>query len=218
MLRGLTSILMVMAVLAIGALAAKEFVMPQASPARTYPAHDEHPMEKVTIAVDPYDTQQKMKAFRTDYLRYGFVPLFVVVTNEGDAPIALTSIRVQLNTRDRGRSSPAEDGDVLRRLTTTRKISNEASGGQRIPLPFPKKPSTVSNREALDELVMARFQAKAIEPHASHAGFLFFDVSGLDDPLRGATLIVTGVKGADGNELMYFEVPLSKYLESREPI
>ncbi len=192
--------------------------MPQANPARTYPAHDEHPLEKVTVAVDPYDTREKMKVFRTDYLKYGFVPLFIVVTNDGDAPIALTAIKVQLNTRDRGRSAPADDGDLLRRLTTTRKISNEASGSQRLPIPFPRKPSTSSNRQALDEVTMARFQAKAIEPHASHAGFLFFDVSGLDDPLRGATLVITGVKGSDGNELMYFEVPLSKYLDSREPI
>jgi hypothetical protein len=58
----------------------------------------------------------------------------------------------------------------------------------------------------------------AIEPHSSHAGFFFFDTSQLDDPLRGATLYITGVKGADGNELMYFEVNLTKYLEKREPI
>jgi hypothetical protein len=217
MSRGL-AVMLSLSLLAMSALAAKEFVMPQPSAARSYPAHDEHPMEKVTIAVDPYDTKEKVKAFRSDYLRYGFVPLFVVVTNDSDEPIALTGIKVQLNTRDRGRSTPAEDGDVLRRLSNTRKIQNDASGGQTIPLPFPKSPKGAVNREVLDELVSARFQAKAIEPHATHAGFLFFDVSGLDDPLRGATLIVTGVKGADGNELMYFEVPLSKYLESREPI
>ena len=35
------------------AMGAKEFLMPDAHPARTYPAHDERPMEKVTVAVDP---------------------------------------------------------------------------------------------------------------------------------------------------------------------
>jgi hypothetical protein len=217
MLRSI-SVVVIVAVFALAALAAKEFVMPAAKAAHTYPAHDEHPMEKVTFAVDPYDTQLKIKTFRNDYLKYGFIPLFVIVTNDSDAPIALTNIKVQLNTRDRGRSAPAEDNDVLRRVTNTRKISNEASGGQRLPLPFPKAPKSANNRDTLDELISSRFFAKAIEPHATHAGFLFFDVSGLDDPLRGATLVITGVRGADGNELMYFEVPLTKYLESREPI
>jgi hypothetical protein len=219
LLRSIASVAVVVVLSSLAAIAAKEFVMPAPKPARTYPAHDEHPMEKVVIAIDPYDTQQKIKTFRNDYLKYGFMPLFLVVTNDGDAPIALTNIKVQLNTRDRGRSTPAEDDDVLRRFTSTRKISNEAgSGSQRFPIPLPRKPSTASNRETLDELTAARFQAKAIEPHGTHAGFLFFDVSGLDDPLRGATLVITGVKGADGNELMYFEIPLSKYLDNREPI
>src|SRR5579859_584443 len=33
----------------VGSWAAKEFVMPSAQPARTYPAHDDHPLEKVTV-------------------------------------------------------------------------------------------------------------------------------------------------------------------------
>ena len=34
-------------------LSAKDFVKPTAQPAKTYPAHDDHPDEKVAIAADP---------------------------------------------------------------------------------------------------------------------------------------------------------------------
>ena len=40
--------------------------MPDAHSARTYPAHDEHPMEKVTVAVDPYDVEYKANILRSN--------------------------------------------------------------------------------------------------------------------------------------------------------
>ena len=56
--------------------------------------------------------------------------------------------------------------------------------------------------------------AKAVEPHSTQVGFLFFDVSGISVPLAGAHFYLTGVRDARGNELMYFEVPLEKYLSA----
>jgi hypothetical protein len=41
---------------------------------------------------------------------------------------------------------------------------------------------------------------------------MFFDVSGISTPLAGATFYVAGINDAKGNELMYFEIPLEKYL------
>jgi hypothetical protein len=43
----------------LSAVAGTEFVMPTAHAARTYPARDEHSTEKVTVAVDPYDVEDK---------------------------------------------------------------------------------------------------------------------------------------------------------------
>ena len=58
------------------AIAAKEFVMPAAQPARAYPAHDDHPMEKVAVAVDPYDVEDKASIFTVNYRNYGYIPVF----------------------------------------------------------------------------------------------------------------------------------------------
>src|SRR5213596_2797287 len=82
-------------------LAAKEFVMPQAQPARTYPAHDEHPNEAVTIALDPYDMADKARIFSVHYDEFGFLPILVVVTNDGNQPIELTGMGAQLVTAGR---------------------------------------------------------------------------------------------------------------------
>src|SRR6266576_4720006 len=92
-------------------LAAKEFVMPQAQPARTYPAHDEHPNEAVTIALDPYDMADKAKIFSVHYSEVGFVPIFVVVTNDGDQPVQLSGMKAQLVTANRAKILPAADED-----------------------------------------------------------------------------------------------------------
>src|SRR5205085_3720777 len=71
------------------ALAGKDFVMPTAQAARSYPAHDEHPTEKITMAVDPYDMADKSQIFSTNFSGYGYLPIFFVVTNDGDQPVAL---------------------------------------------------------------------------------------------------------------------------------
>ena len=54
---------------------AKEFQMPRANNARSYPARDEHPREKVTIAVDPYDMPDKAAVFTVKYAEHEFLPL-----------------------------------------------------------------------------------------------------------------------------------------------
>jgi len=43
--------------------AAKDFVMPKVQPAKSYPAHDSHSTEGVTVALDPYDMADKADIF-----------------------------------------------------------------------------------------------------------------------------------------------------------
>jgi hypothetical protein len=46
----------------VTAMAGKDFVMPTAQAARNYPAHDEHPTEKMVVAVDPYDMPIRLRS------------------------------------------------------------------------------------------------------------------------------------------------------------
>ena len=187
-------------------MAGKEFVMPSPRPARTYPAHDQHPMENVAVGLDPYDEAGKAKLFSVDYNEVGFLPIFVVVTNDADQPVELAGMRAELVTASRAKISPAAEEDISRRLTRPSANTN------RYPVPFPtKKVKGGLSKQAMEEIQNSQFRARAVEPHSTQAGFLFFDVSGISSPLAGAHFYLTGVKDARGNELMYFEIPLEGY-------
>ena len=204
-----TAAFIAVAIIPLLALAAKEFVMPEAQPAKTYPAHDEHPMERVAVAVDPYDLADKAKIFSVQYNEIGFLPLFVTVTNDGDQPVQLAGMKAQLVTKSRAKISPAVEDDIARRLTRPSASTN------RYPIPFPtKKVKGGLSKQAIEEIQNAQFVAKAVEAHSTQSGFLFFDVSEISVPLAGAHFYLTGVRDAKGNELMYFEIPLEKYLSA----
>lgn len=189
-------------------LAGKHFVMPAAQPAKTYPAHDEHPSEAVTLALDPYDMADKASIFSVHYSDVGLMPMFMVITNDGDQPVSLAGMKAELVTVDRTKIPPATEDDIYRRIA--RPPGNISPN----PLPWPKKAKGSVSKDAMDEIQNSQFAAKAIEPHGTQAGFMFFDVSGISAPLAGAHFYLTGVRDAKGNELMYFEVPLEKYLSA----
>jgi hypothetical protein len=193
------------AILAPG-LAAKDFVKPAAHPAKSYPAHDDHTADKVAIAADPYDTPDKAKLFSVKFHEYEFLPVFFIVTNDGDQPISIANMQVTLTTANREKLTPASPEDIYRRITNPRTNTNA-------PLPFPipqkKVKGTITQKER-DEIESSQFAAKAVEPHNTQSGFLFFDVEDIPTPLAGAHIYVTGVDDAKGTELMYFEIVMGK--------
>src|SRR5438445_13781190 len=76
--------------------AAKDFVMPKEQPAKTYPAHDAHPTDAVTVALDPYDMADKADIFSVHYNEEGLLPSFLVIINAVEHPAALAGIKRQL--------------------------------------------------------------------------------------------------------------------------
>jgi hypothetical protein len=189
--------------------AGKTFTMPEVKPAKTYPAYDAHPFETVTIGLDPYDMADKASIFSVRYNEIGFLPILLVITNDSDKPIALSGMKAELITIDRTKISPATEDDLYRRL------SRPSANMSPSPIPFPRsKVKGAVGKDALNEIQNARFAARAVEPHSTQAGFLFFDVSGISTPLAGAHFYLSGAHDADGNELMYFEVAMEKYLSA----
>jgi hypothetical protein len=200
----------VLLVSSVVCLAGKHFVMPAAQPAKTYPAHDEHPSESVTLGLDPYDLPDKASIFSVHYGDVGLMPIFVVITNDGDQTVALSGMKAELVTVNRTKIPPATEDDIYRRIARpTGTISPN-------PLPWPKKAKGSISKDAMEEIQNSQFAAKAVEPHGTQSGFMFFDVSDIANPLAGAHFYLTRVRDAKGNELMYFEVPLEKYLSAPE--
>jgi hypothetical protein len=184
-------------------LAAKDFIKPTARPAKTYPAHDDHADEKVAIAADPYDIPEKAKLFSVNFSEHGFLPIFFIVSNDGDQPISIANMGVKLITANHSKLTPASSEDIYRRL------SNPQAATRPSPIPIPRKTvkGAITQKER-DEIETSQFAAKAVEPHTTQSGFLFFDVG--DISLSGAHIDITGVNDAKGSELMYFEIQLGK--------
>ncbi|MGH9530513.1 MAG: hypothetical protein ACRD2S_11425 [Terriglobales bacterium] len=186
-------------------LAGKDFQMPKSHPASAYPAHDYHSNELVSVGLDPYNTPAKASIFSVHYSDLGILPVFVVITNDGDQPVALTGMHVELVTSDRTKLTPSSPDDIYRRISKPHPHTSS------YPLPFPtKKTSGGVSKKAMTEIQNAQFDAHAVEPHSSQSGFFFFDVSDISDPSSGAHLYLTGVHDAKGDELMYFDVAFGK--------
>jgi len=195
-------------------LAAKDekgFVLPKPADAKTYPAHDASEKEKVAIAADPYDLPDKTQGvFRIKYKDEDLLPVLLVITNDGGEPVTLTGMKVELVTRKRVKIQPATEDDIYRRIARQPMKGDQPSAN---PLPFPRKVKRSVKKEEQEEIQDSRFAAKAVEPHATQAGFLFFDVEGIDAPLAGAHLYVSGLRNSQGQELIFFDIALEKYLE-----
>ncbi|MGA7753946.1 MAG: hypothetical protein WCB05_14015 [Candidatus Sulfotelmatobacter sp.] len=189
-------------------LASKSFVKPEAKAAINYPAHDFHRDEKVAIAADPYDNQEKAKIFSTNFAEHGFMPIFFVVTNDGDQPVSIANMEITLITANHSKLTPVTTDDLYRRL------SNPQSSTRPSPIPLPHKVKGGLSKKEMDEIESSQFAAKAVEPHTTQSGFLFFDVGGIDSVLRGASIDITGVADAKGTELLYFEIFANKYLDA----
>ena len=186
----------------------KDFVAPKASSASAYACKDTHPTEHVAAAVDVYNTSPKADIFITHFSDEGILPVFLVITNDGDQPIALNNMQAEMVTARRIKLEALDVDDVLRRVAHIKGNStnpNPHAG----PIPLPGGTKNKRAQQQYAEITGAKFTAAAVEPHSTQSGFLFFDVLGVSQPVDGAHLYLTGIRNSNGNELMYFEISLT---------
>jgi len=194
-------------------VAATDHAPPAVQPATSFADVEVHDNEKVAVAAEPYDTKSKASIFRIDYLSHGIMPVRLIVTNNSDRPISLRDARIMFLTAAGDKIQAAEPEDVERLM------SQKERQGSKIPMPGPipaiKVKPKASDKEVEADFNAFEYQALVVEAHTTRAGFLFYDVSQLEHPLRGAKLHLRELRDADGNELFYFELPFDKYLKSK---
>src|SRR5580698_9079852 len=163
--------------LALPAVAADR-TPPAVQPATDFPAVEVHADEKLAIAIEPYDTKEKAALFRVDYISHGVMPVRLIVTNNSDKPISLRDARILFLTAAGDKIQTSEPEDVERLMT-----QKERQGGK-IPMPGPipaiKLKPKASDKEIENDFDTFEYQALVVEPHTTRAGFLFYDVSGLN--------------------------------------
>ncbi|HTV82601.1 MAG TPA: hypothetical protein VME18_08120 [Acidobacteriaceae bacterium] len=198
---------------AVGACAAASSVAsdhapPPVKPATSYPAVDYHTKEQVAIAAVPCLTRDQCRFFHVDYLRYGFMPIRIIVTNLGDRPISLSDARILFVDSAGDRIQAAEPRDVERR------IGYPGPNQRSIPVAGPIKLHLHSRNPASkvdSDFNEYEYAALAVEAHTTRAGYLFYDINGLGpNPLHGASLVLRELRNADGRQLFFFQIPLDK--------
>lgn len=202
--------------LAFSAIAsAANHTPPPAGKAADYPAMDSHPQEHVTIAAEPFDTPERTKFFRVEYLKYDFLPMRIIITNDGDKPVNLTDVRMQFISAA-GDKIPAALPEEVERRTDV--VKNPAAPGVKLGIPFPTIRGKSKNKDKSinQDFDTLGFQTLVVAPHTTQAGFLFYDIRGLDAPaLKHAQILVKMIKGADGKQLFDFMIPMDKYLAAQ---
>jgi hypothetical protein len=157
--------------------------------------------DKVTVGAKPYNKEELTdEAFgkKADLLKYGVLPVLVVIENKREQALDLRSVDVNLVGTD-GRHVAAVSPEDIPFLGTAGK--QPGMSPPRIPLPKKKNPLNAP------EIVSRAFSAKMLPPGDSASGFFYFQVRSES----GDKLYLNGLRDArSGQNILYFEFPMEK--------
>ena len=160
--------------------------------------------EKVTIAAQPFLTDEEAKeAFgKLNPWRYGELPVLVVIQNDGKDTLKLDRMKVSYVLPDNTRIEATPANEV--------KYAHGAKAPKNVPSPsLPGLHIGQKNKNPLDEWEIEgrAFAAKVIPPGQSASGFFYFQTP---EASAAASIYIDGLtNAATGNQLYYFEIPLS---------
>jgi hypothetical protein len=204
-----TLTLLVSALLWIAIPACAADKVPPPKPAAEYPANDIHPDEHVTVAAEPCDDPHRCSFFRLPYLAHGMIPIRVIFTNDGDRALSLEDARMQFISANDDKIPAASEEELNRRI-----FDMHSTQDIHIPLiPIPIHRTPIDKKITEDDNDFG-FSGTVVNAHSTLAGYLFYDIRGLDDPaLKHASLYVKMVHTLDGKqELFAFTIPFDKWL------
>ncbi len=160
--------------------------------------------ESVTVGAKTFDTEElTAEAFgkKADLLKYGVLPVLVVIENKRERAIDIQNIQVELVATDGRHGQPVPPEEVIH-LGERGKKPPKVGGGP-LPIPLPQKKNPLNNLQ----LVERSFSAKVVPANDSVSGFFYFEAK----PEAGDSLYVTGVRDArTSKELLYYEFPLAE--------
>lgn len=198
----LCSLASLLTISVVALLAAEGF---KVNPAGTYAAKQDQ--AGVVLAVKPYHTDVLAKeAFgKGEPYKYGILPVLVVITNGGDAPIKLDKIQARYvppRSREGIESITAEDLSFFNpkgHEPKQRRIPGVGTMGTRV------KKGPLARQEFSDR----EFSVPLVLPGETVGGFFYFDIGIGNDPLAGALYVAGLTNMTTSQDLFYFEVPLA---------
>lgn len=157
--------------------------------------------EKITVAAKPFNTEElTAEAFgkKVDLLRYGVLPVLVVIENKREKAIDLRDLEVSLVAADGRHVASVNPEDIPFLGRHARRPSPV-----QLPVPLPKKGNPLNS----PEIVTRAFAAKMLPPGDSANGFFYFEARSE----AGDKLYLNGLRDArSGQDILYFEFPLEQ--------
>ena len=152
--------------------------------------------ELVTIGAKSFGTAPEIAGVfgkKVDLLKYGVLPVLVVIENKRQKTIDLRDLEVNLVAVDGRHATPVNPEDVMFLGTAGRRPREIPS-----PIPLPNKKNPLN----APEIITRAFSAKVLPPGDSSAGFFYFQAK----PEQGDSLYVNGLRDTPSEkEIMYFE-------------
>ena len=193
--------------LCAGPLAAADLF--KVKPAGEYPARQDQ--GDVTVAVKPFQTDNEVEeAFgKAKPLKYGFLPVLVVIDNDSDHSLNLERLEVRFITSRGDGLEPTSGEDLTFYQPSTRPKERP----RYIPsVPGLGRPKLKKGPLAQPEITGREFKAPVIGPRSSASGFFYYETGTGSDPIPGANIYISGIRNLNtGKELFYFEIPLTPY-------
>ncbi len=137
---------------------------------------------------------------KVDLLKYGVLPVLVVIENKRQKTLDLRDVEVNLVAAD-GRHVSSVNPEDVPFLGTAGHHPHKSPVPLPIPLPGKKNPLNSP------EIVTRAFSAKMLPPGDSVSGFFYFEAK----PEPGDSLYLNGLRDTpSGREILYFEFPIGK--------
>jgi hypothetical protein len=161
--------------------------------------------DQVTVGAKPYDNEDlTAEAFgkKADLLKYGVLPVLVVIENKREKALDLRDLEVNLVAADGRHVGPMNPEDVP---YLAQRGAKRPSAAPRTPIPLPSKKNPLN----VPEIVERAFSAKMLPPGDSASGFFYFEAKSE----TGDQLYLNGLRDARSQqEILYFEFPLNQPL------
>ncbi len=158
--------------------------------------------EQITIGAKTFATEDEISdAFgkKVSLLKYGVLPVLVVIENKRQKTLDLRNLEVNLVAADGRHVTPVSPEDVPFLGTQGRPGASQIP----LPVPLPKKKNHLNS----PEIVSRAFSAKMLPAGDSASGFFYFEAK----PESGDKLYLNGLRDTpSGNDILYFEFPIDK--------